>query len=193
MPRPVVSIATCAVPRRRDAGVLTLASIASLTSLRKARVVTMAGKHQRVKAAAGVDYAALVAHGYREPDLAVAAKTAAPLKPTPAPAQDVPADPILVQGDGGRWKLVPAPGVDTERLPKLQRPGADLVAAARKRRLEDDVTRALGQPGAVFDVARAVGVASAEAAATAAARQRLVDKRLANALRQSRSRQPAES
>ena len=161
-----------------------------LRSLRKTRL-TMSSK--RAKA---VDYAQLVAHGYREPDLeadaadrAQSTKTAAPLDP---PDDDTPADPVLVCGEGGRWKLVPAPG-DTGPPPKLQRPGADQVAAVRKRRLAADVTELLGKPGAVFDVGRVRGTAASEAKATAAARRRLADKRLATALRQSRTQRPGGS
>jgi len=144
-----------------------------------------------------VQYADLLSRGYQPPDLEAAAAAAAPPKLAPTSQAVLPAsatlpDPVLVLGEGGRWKLVPAPGVHVEPLPRLQRPGSVLVSGLRKRKLQAELTAVTSMPGSVFDIARTAGAVSSEKEAEAEARRRLKERRLEASLKQSRGRSSAQ-
>lgn len=85
----------------------------------------------------GVDYATLRAHGLREPKLV---EHAAFIEPGPAPRAASPqeereADVQLVKNEAGRWELQRALGEHEPPPAALKRPGADLAAACRKRKV----------------------------------------------------------
>lgn len=146
-----------------------------------------------------MQYADLLSRGYKPPDLEAAAAAAAPPKLAPTSQALLPGsaaatlpDPVLVLGDGGRWKLVPAPGVHVEPLPRLQRPGSEIVIGLRKRKLQAELTAVTSKPGSIFDIARTAGAVSSEKEAEAEARRRLKERRLEASLKQSRGRSSAQ-
>jgi hypothetical protein len=92
------------------------------------------------KRRAAVPYELLRAHGLQPPSLLADVVPQQPPLPTPPPAAERPS-PRLVKNAAGRWELQRAPGDDEPPPEPLQRPGAELAAAVRKRKVS---TRACG-------------------------------------------------